>query len=197
MSETSQLPGDDSSATTCCPACGAALPPAAVLCVGCGFHLQHGRHLATVVDRGALSAPKTATDGNPYASPADLDRDTFSHAHESYKTDLTEAGASQAKAIVGDANMLVWAVLMSLFCPVVGVFVWILMLPWYAYRTWQWCQLDRACTELHEPNSFSPHGALAGAFQDCKPRLWAGMAIGFVFWAILACGGVLSVFVEQ
>ena len=189
---------DDAADLHVCPACQVPLATSAVLCVACGYHVKLGRHLATVVERGEVRAQsKIADDRNPYASPSPKALATISDARDPYTTDLTEAGARRAKAIVRDANMLLWAVLMSLLCPFAWFWVWILMFPWYAFRLWQWRQLNAEFSELNQPNSFSPHGDLAGSFQDCQLRLWAGIAIGIVYWAILACGGVLTLLVER
>jgi hypothetical protein len=32
---------------------------------------------------------------------------------------------------------------------------------------------------------FSPHGELAGAFQDSKFKLWVGVIAGAIFWALV------------
>ncbi|PHR95220.1 MAG: hypothetical protein COA78_30660 [Blastopirellula sp.] len=58
-------PNNLESSTEQCPSCGVDVGLGAVLCVKCGFHLQTGQHLATVVD----SEKSTEADDNPYASP--------------------------------------------------------------------------------------------------------------------------------
>ena len=53
-----------------CPSCNAELADDAVLCVGCGFHLKEGTHLATAVGEAHARSDAPADD-NPYRSPAD------------------------------------------------------------------------------------------------------------------------------
>jgi hypothetical protein len=59
------------------------------------------------------------------------------------------------------------------------------MLPWYVYRLYCWHALEARFNELRNPNGFSPHGALAGQFQESRTRLWIGIIAGVIFWFLL------------
>ena len=166
-----------------CPACGASLAADAVLCVACGYHLKLEHHLATVVDR----VPPRPDDSNPFASPAAIDGESADAPRGApYEADLTEAGARRAGAIVSEADMVYWTIGLATICfPICGI-LWPFLLPWYAWRLWSWRSLNARFNELRNPNGFSPHGQLAGSFQDCLPRLWVGIVAGAIFWMLFA-----------
>lgn len=152
-----------------------------MLCVACGYHLKLERHLATVVDR---PEPR-AVDSNPFASPATIDAEEIPQRGEPYLADLTQAAARQAQAIVSEANMVFVTIGLALVCaPLCGI-MWPFMLPWYAWRLWSWRRLNSRFNELRNPNGFSPHGELAGSFQDCQYKLWVGMTAGGLFWLLM------------
>ena len=56
---------------TLCPSCKTELPNDAVLCVGCGFHLADGVHLAAAASDDRPHPESPANDDNPYRSPTD------------------------------------------------------------------------------------------------------------------------------
>lgn len=170
---------DDTPHAATCPSCGATLAAGAILCVHCGYHLKLNRHLATVVERSSLPS----VDPNPYASPAALASDEPSSRPRQAPTDLTEHGAKQAKAIVDEADMVYWIIVVAVCC---CSLLWPIILPWYGYRLWCWHRLNQRFSELRYPNSLSPHGTLAGAFQDAKLRLIVGVVVGAAMWLLLA-----------
>jgi hypothetical protein len=102
--------------------------------------------------------------------------------------DLTDRGAARAKAVASDAGYVWAAVLVPFCCPVVGLPLFILMLPWYSYRLYCWYQLNDEFSELRYPNSLSPHGLLAANFQSAKWRLIVGVVFGVIYWAVLIVG---------
>lgn len=168
-----------------CSACGAPLPANAVLCVRCGFHLKHGYHLATATGNDADALPKS--DPNPYAACA-VPSQQDSGAPGEVVFDLTEYGAARAKAITADANSVIWLCLIACLCTP----VWLLTLPWFAYRLYSWYDLRSIYAELRSPNSFSPHGQVAADFASAKPKLMAGVILGSFFWILLAIGAMAS-----
>ena len=170
-------PSGGAPAAANCPACGGALPPQAVLCVDCGYHLKLQRHLATAVEKSA----RPAIDPNPFAPPAEPDvPQDAPRIREPYVADLTPDGARQAKAIVSDASSAYALVVLGLCCwP-----VWLLLFPWFGYRLWSWYGLNRQYGELRNPNGFSEHGELAVSFQDSKFRLWVGFVAGSIYWGL-------------
>jgi hypothetical protein len=56
---------------TVCPSCKIELPDNAVLCVGCGFHLKDGMHLAMTVGEDPPASDSVSDENNPFRSPAD------------------------------------------------------------------------------------------------------------------------------
>ena len=181
----------ESSLIKSCPKCGAGLASSAVLCVQCGFHLQLQRHLQTKIELLADSqlqspAPEpraVASDLNPYAPPQS------SQTHGAPRNlELTEADANWARIIVSDAEYMPWLLVASLCCCTIPM---PLMLPYYAYRLANWTKLDSTFSELHSPNSFSPHGQLAAKFQDARLRLILGVAFGAFFYAAALVFGVI------
>jgi hypothetical protein len=175
-----------------CPACGNALGPAAVLCVGCGYHLKLGYHLSTAVESPrhapALLIPselipnELIPSDNPYAAPISSEGQRESGPREHPEFDLTESGAKWAQGVVSDAKSLVWLIFVSFWCGLLGV----LMFPWFAFRIACWHRLNARFSELRNPNAFSTHGVLAADFQEAVPRLWIGAAFGLVYWALIA-----------
>jgi hypothetical protein len=161
-----------------CPSCGAALPPTAVLCIACGYHLKLERHLATAVEQ-ELPRP---IDPNPFAPSADIEPQAESPHVGEHIADLTDVGARKAKAIVEEADNVYWTIVFAWCCCAPA---WLVMLPWYGWRLWSWYQLNTQFHELRHPYGFSPHGELAGAFQDCKIKLWVGVIAGAIFWALV------------
>lgn len=157
-------PSDDTRSPAQCPSCAAPLPPAAVLCVACGYHLNLQRHLATAVEK---ETPRQI-DPNPFAPSAVVEPTIEPRPREPHIADLTEAGARRAKAIVDEADMVYYTIPFAWCC---CQWVLPLMLPWYGWRLWSWHALNTQFYELRHPYGFSPHGELAGAFQDCKIKL--------------------------
>ena len=87
-----------------CPSCDSVIPENAVLCVACGFNLQTGTHLATIVERGSSeSAPQSDGSDNPYASP--LHSTTGKQVDDTGEFDLTESGAQKAEAVAEQARI--------------------------------------------------------------------------------------------
>lgn len=163
-----------------CPACNAPLSPQAVLCIACGYHLKLKTHLATHVESEPSAAPAPIS-GNPYAvTVVDLARDR--PPRQTPEFDLTERGAKSAKGLVADASM-VYGVIALASC--VCAPAWLVMLPWYAYRIYQWHLLNATYSELRHPNSFSAHGALAEEFQSARGKLYVGVVAGTVLWIAL------------
>jgi hypothetical protein len=161
-----------------CPSCNAPLASNAVLCVACGYHLKLERHLATAVEK-VMQRP---IDPNPYApSESTHPQSEPTHPREPHLADLTEAGARKAKAILEEADSVYWTIVFAWCCCAPA---WIVMLPWYSWRLWSWYQLNAQFYELRHPYGFSPHGELAGAFQDCRFKLWVGVIAGGIFWAL-------------
>jgi hypothetical protein len=146
-----------------------------VLCVACGYHLTLERHLATAVEQ---ESPRPI-DPDPYATSSAADSTVHRQTHIA---DLTEAGALKANAIVSEADMIYPTIILAWCCCAPA---WLVMLPWYLWRLWSWHQLNAQFYELRHPYGFSPHGELAGAFQDCKIKLWVGVIAGAIFWALI------------
>jgi hypothetical protein len=170
-----------------CPSCGSFLASHAVLCVGCGFHLAKGVHLATVAEeagRRASSSPSVPTcDSNPYASPMEADNGLMP-----LESELTPEAVKTAEAIVAEARQTAIVVALCLFtCNLAPLFV----LPWYAWRLRQWHALNNRFQELREPNSFSPHAELAVNFQDAREKIRNIIVFALTFAAI---GAVLTGF---
>ena len=163
-----------------CPSCGVSLPPGAVLCIACGYHLKLGRHLAT-----SVGEPRPQIDRNPYASPDEIEQ----RSPPGYVADLTDEGARKAKAIVSDAENVYAALLFAWCC--CGP-AWFLLLPWYGWRLYSWYKLNNQFYELRYPNGFSPHGELAGSFQDSKFKLWVGVVAGGIFFVLVLLATVFD-----
>jgi len=188
-----------------CPGCNAPLPPAAVLCVACGYHLPSGSYLSTSVERrsGATANPfagdpvavrpigTTAPSSNPYAAPSipAVQQITAS----GFVSELTPPAVRQAAAIASEAEMLVWTLVLGM-CICLPVLL--LMFPWYGFRLICWYRLNGHFSELREPNGFSPHCQTAIRFQDALVKLWVGTILGAAFWAILAMMVVVQWIVE-
>jgi hypothetical protein len=170
-------PPADTPSPAHCPSCAAPLPPAAVLCVACGYHLKLQRHLATSVER-PTGRP---IDPNPFAAPVETHpQEQIARLREPHVADLTPEGARKAKAIVSDASSVYALVLLGLCCwP-----IWLLLFPWYGFRLLSWYRLNRQFSELRNPYGFSSHGELAASFQDAKSRLWVGFVAGGIYWVI-------------
>jgi hypothetical protein len=133
-----------------------------------------------LVERSSLPP----VDPNPFASPAAIGVDDQQQkSRETPVFDLTERGAKQAKAIVDEADMVYWTIVVAICC---CSLLWPLLLPWYGYRLWCWHRLNQQFSELCNPNSFSPHGALAGSFQDAWLKLIVGVVVGALMWLLLA-----------
>lgn len=157
-----------------CPSCSSTLAPGAVLCIGCGYHLRLGRHLATAVDREEVPP----IDLNPYASPSVLQ--PIQQPADPFVSDLTPSGARRAEAVVAEAANAYAVAAASMFCAPLAVFLF----PWYSFRLWSWYRLNTQFSELRNPNSFSPHARLATAFQDAKIKLWVGWSAGLLCWLV-------------
>lgn len=170
-----------------CPECGASLASNAILCVVCGYHLQFRRHLQTeIASQPPAPEPEaTETNPNPYAPPRALQTND-----ERLNLQLTEADANWARVIVSDAQYMPWLLLASLCCCSIPL---PLMLPYYAYRLANWTKLDAKFSELHSPNSFSPHGQLAAEFQDARFRLILGIVFGAIFYVVAFVAGLIYV----
>lgn len=54
--------GFESAGGTACPKCNAGMPPGAVLCVTCGFHLESGEKLQTKVIKGSTNVDDGSTE---------------------------------------------------------------------------------------------------------------------------------------
>lgn len=183
-----------------CPSCGGGLPFHAVLCVACGYHLKTGVQLATVSGKRVEQTPESAPihetsvlqpesiqrDANPYSPPLAAASASILPEDDHFRADLTTAAADQAKAIVRDAEMF-WLVVL------VGIFVcqpsFLIMLPWYSVRWWQWNALHRRFAELRHPNSFSAHANLAERFLAAKWKLVLGTQLSAAVWV----GGAVGV----
>lgn len=189
-------------AITECPECKAPLAENAVLCLACGYHLQRGGFLSTVVERSPfapfqdeeLATPPPSLqppDLNPYASPVALKEQPVEvqYIGESFVADLTPQAAKRASAIVADAERLYWVLLFSVcLCGI----AWLLMFPWYSYRLLSWYELNRNYCELRNPTPrLSDHYGLAQDFQAAKGRMWAGFIIGAICFALRL--GILAI----
>jgi hypothetical protein len=166
-----------------CPQCGRPLPTNAVLCVDCGFHRKLGLQLARVDDADPAPAVERSDDSNPYASPQAAETDSPHRSGRKPVFDLTEFGASQADAVAAAGEAI----------PLVGLFafclcppVWFVLLPWSAYRLFNWYQLNARFEELRYPNSFSPHVEIALRFQAVRVKLTAAVVVSLVFCALLS-----------
>lgn len=171
-----------------CPSCGTVLKDGAVLCVACGYHLKLGRKLET--EHGA-SLPKPSS--NPYAAPSIEATEADPPKKGLPKFDLTERAVKEVEGLVSDAKF-VWVAALTTFCccQLVGP----LMFPWYGFRLWRWKKLREQFEELRNPNSFSPHGKLAGDFEEAWLWLVIGMGIG-IFYTVLAFIAVIMYLLAQ
>lgn len=164
-----------------CPNCRTLIDSGAVLCVSCGYHLKLKVRLTTeyVGEMDApASVPSTLPESvspqsqNPYAPFEQSKRSVAASRHPVF--DLTDEAAQQAQTIVADAQVLPW-VLIASFC--VCTIPILLAFPYYVNRLIQWHSLDNNFSELHQPNSFAPHGKLAAEFQDAWLRLVIGSVL--------------------
>ncbi|MEM7477826.1 MAG: hypothetical protein AAF483_22805 [Planctomycetota bacterium] len=85
-------------------------------------------------------------------------------------------------AIVKDANQYAIAMLLSIFCSLLGCLI---IGPWYFIRLRQWTQLSRSQPFLIDPNV--EHGSLADQFQKARQKLITGIAFGCVMTVIWVC----------
>lgn len=173
-----------------CPECGVSLPPNAVLCIACGYHLKLGYHLATATGDDVPRPP--ALHMNPYAAPTVIDPPASPNRSSNPDFDLTEKGAARAKAIVNEAGSV--RLLCGLAC--ICAPVWVLMLPWFSYRLYCWHDLNSTYAELRNPNSFSQHGELAADFVNAKSKIIVGMVVGGILWLIMIGTVVLETLLE-
>jgi hypothetical protein len=167
----------DSASANACPSCGKALPPRAVLCVACGYHLKLGHHMAMTEED---QPPPTESD-NPYASPASLEMTAATPRGAPLVSDLTQYGAERAESVANAAESLTLTAIIALcICSP----LWLVVLPWSAYQYSQWLQLNACFEELRRPNSLSPHGAVAVRFHAARRQLLAGIILGAMAWII-------------
>jgi hypothetical protein len=161
-----------------CPVCQAALPPQAVLCIACGYHLKLKTVLATHVDR----APATTVDPNPYAPPDIEAAAPAPRMGQPAVLDLDAAGAKRAEALVQEGSSVFVAIaLASCVCSP----AWVVMFPWYLYRLYGWYALNAEFVELRHPNSLSKYADVTTRFPGVRVRLIIGVVIGAFFWMLL------------
>jgi hypothetical protein len=165
-----------------CPNCSSPLPPNAVLCVQCGYHLPSGTILATHVERPAAEIPPAPTvDANPYAAPAiEAGAPRLPRGGKAV-FDLTPHAAKRVQAVVQDADSVYIAIIALCLC----IFAWFVMFPWYALRLIQWYRLNSQFEELRHPNAFSPYAEITAKFADAKIKLWIGVVSGAIMFALL------------
>ena len=178
----------DESTPHVCPVCQKPLAENSVLCVACGYHLQLGYHLSTLIEpaQEQPTAPAiTPVSDNPYAPPQ-LEERAKKPRMLTPEFDLTESGASWARAVIADADM---SLALSILCCLCGP-LWLLMFPWYVFRVICWHSLNSTYAELRYPNSFSPHGNLPVRFQESRYPLYRGAVVGFIAWIVVTIWGL-------
>ncbi|MBC7853570.1 MAG: zinc ribbon domain-containing protein, partial [Pirellulaceae bacterium] len=143
-----------------CPSCGAKLPPHAVLCVACGYHLKTGVHLATASSGESPAEPPTsysepsqdrisspAINPNPYAPPLSeslLAENNAAQANTAPLGEIPERCLRKAERIAESGASYMAAVLLILCLGPIGM----LALPWYIYCLVQWYELRRQYPQL-------------------------------------------------
>ena len=110
-------------------------------------------------------------DVNPYAAPT---LDTLPASSDPVES-LPPDDAKLARTIVQDANQVLVAILLCVFCSVVGG---VIVPIWYLFRLLQWTRLANAYPELLAPNP--PLGSLADGFRRARNKLIGGAIAGTV-----------------
>ncbi|MCA9164044.1 MAG: zinc ribbon domain-containing protein [Planctomycetales bacterium] len=169
-----------------CPSCGVELAAGAVLCIQCGYHLVHGRHLALVYDgdddtNAAPADPTFAS--NPYAAPRTV---TPPVAFIDPSAELPDSIVRAVRGISRDGGLLPWMALFGVcVCQFTLPLILVVVFPWSIGRLIQMQQLRQRFLLLRQPNSLSPHYEVAMAFQSAWQRCWLTFGACALLWIVI------------